>query len=87
MRGLYGHSLALLTDHYQLTVAYGYWKLGMADRQACFHLAFRRSPFKSGYSVACGLHDAIDYLRDFHFDAGDHGSDVTIVGPLDLTRS
>jgi nicotinate phosphoribosyltransferase len=71
MRGLYGHSLALLTDLYQLTMAYGYWKLGMADRQACFHLAFRRSPFKSGYSIACGLHDAIDYLRDFRFDAGD----------------
>ena len=31
---LYRHSLALLTDLYQLTMAYGYWKRGVADRQA-----------------------------------------------------
>ena len=27
---IYRHSLALLTDLYQLTMAYGYWKLGRA---------------------------------------------------------
>ena len=29
-----GESLALLTDLYQLTMAYGYWKVGRADREA-----------------------------------------------------
>ena len=28
---IYGGSLGLLTDLYQLTMAYGYWKQGLAD--------------------------------------------------------
>ena len=52
---VYRHSLALLTDLYQLTMAYGYWKLGRADREAVFHLSFRKNPFGGGYAVACGL--------------------------------
>ena len=66
---LYGNSLALLTDLYQLTMAYGYWKLGGADREAVFHLVFRKHPFGGGYSLACGLHAAIDYVRSLRFDA------------------
>jgi len=31
---IYATSLALLTDLYQLTMAYGYWKTGRADREA-----------------------------------------------------
>ncbi len=58
----------LLTDLYQLTMAYGYWKNGGHERQAVFHLFFRKNPFQSGYSVACGLADAIDYLREFRFE-------------------
>lgn len=68
---LYGHSLSLLTDLYQLTMAYGYWKLGIADRRAVFHLAYRRQPFGGGFAIACGLHEAIDYLQRFRFDASD----------------
>jgi nicotinate phosphoribosyltransferase len=75
---LYGSSLALLTDLYQLTMAYGYWKLGMADRQAVFTLAYRKQPFGSGFAIACGLHEAIDYLRQLRFDS----SDVEYLGTL-----
>ena len=42
--GFYGQSLALLTDLYQLTMAYGYWKLGRTDEEAVFNLFFRRHP-------------------------------------------
>ena len=42
--------LALLTDLYQLTMASGYWKSGQADREAVFHLTFRRAPFGGGYA-------------------------------------
>ena len=42
---LYRDSLALLTDLYQLTMAYGYWKAGVAAREACFQLVFRQHPF------------------------------------------
>ena len=61
------HCPALLTDLYELTMAYGYWKNGMQDREAVFHLLFRENPFGSGFSVACGLSDAIDFLRPLAF--------------------
>lgn len=67
----YGESLALLTDLYELTMAYGYWKSGMAEREAVFHLYFRKHPFQGGFTVACGLAPAVAYLRGFRFDESD----------------
>ncbi len=60
-------SLSLLTDLYQLTMAYGYWKLGRAEHEAVFHLFFRRNPFRGGYAVAAGLQQAIEFLDQFQF--------------------
>lgn len=68
---LYGHSLALLTDLYQLTMAHGYWKTGCQEHEAVFHLSFRRQPFGGGYSIAAGLEPVADFLRRFRFEAGD----------------
>src|SRR5215467_6568967 len=68
---LYGGSLALLTDLYQLTMACGYWKAGTADREAVFHLTFRRAPFGGGYAIAAGIAPALDYLRGLSFSADD----------------
>ena len=42
LAALYRSSLALATDLYQLTMAYGYWKAGVHEREAVFHLTFRR---------------------------------------------
>ena len=69
--GLYADSRSLLTDLYQLTMAYGYWKCGLQDREAVFHLFFRTNPFGSGFSVACGLGLVVDYLEHFRFDDSD----------------
>src|ERR1044071_1804104 len=52
---VYGGSLALLTDLYQLSMACGYWKAGTAEREAVFHLTFRRAPFGGGYAIAAGM--------------------------------
>lgn len=68
---LYRPSLALLTDLYQLTMAYGYWKHGLTERESVFHLFFRNNPFQGGYSIACGLQTAIEYLENFRFDPDD----------------
>src|SRR5688572_4078844 len=68
---LYGHSLSLLTDLYQLTMAYGYWKLGRADHQACFHLHYRKNPFGGGFAVAAGLAYVVDYINSIRFDESD----------------
>jgi nicotinate phosphoribosyltransferase len=68
---LYGSSLALLTDLYQLTMACGYWKAGVADREAVFHLVFRRAPFGGGYAIASGIAPALEYLQRLRFSADD----------------
>jgi nicotinate phosphoribosyltransferase len=70
-KDLYSASMALLTDLYQLTMAYGYWKSGKADQKAVFNLFFRNNPFGGGYTVASGLEYVIDYLNSFHFSKQD----------------
>lgn len=62
---------ALLTDLYQLSMAYGYWKSGRSDQEAVFHLLFRRQPFQGGFTLCCGLADVIQYLREFRFGKSD----------------
>lgn len=64
-------SLALLTDLYQLTMAYGYWKEQVQDTEAVFHLYFRHHPFDSGFSIACGLHEVIEYIESFRLSPED----------------
>src|SRR2546428_3213049 len=64
---LYGQSLALLTDFCQLTMAAAAWKSGMEDREAVFHLLFRRPPFESGFTIAAGLATALEYIRELRF--------------------
>ena len=68
---LYGKSLALLTDLYELTMAYGYWKLQMADTPSVFQLFYRKQPFHGGFGIACGLQEAVEFLQHLRFDAAD----------------
>ena len=75
---VYKDSLALLTDLYELTMAYGYWKTGMAEREAVFHLTFRHCPFQGQYAIACGLSYVVDYLRKLQF----HDDDLTYLATL-----
>jgi len=77
---LYRHSLALLTDLYQLTMAYGYWKTGVAEREAVFNLTFRKNPFQGGYSIACGLALVVDFLEQFRFETDDVEYLATLTG-------
>jgi nicotinate phosphoribosyltransferase len=67
------HSLALLTDLYQLTMAYGYWRQGLATdgTESVFHLFFRRAPFKGHYAICAGLESALDYLTGLRFTEDD----------------
>jgi len=68
---LYRHSLALLTDFYQLTMAYAYFRAGVADREAVFHLFFRKHPFGGGFTVAAGLAHLADWLETCRFTDDD----------------
>jgi nicotinate phosphoribosyltransferase len=80
LNDIYAQSLSLLTDLYELTMAYGYWKLGRADKEAAFHLSFRRHPFSGGYTVACGLAQVVDFLEGVSFDEGDVGYLASLTG-------
>ncbi|MEO8270672.1 MAG: nicotinate phosphoribosyltransferase, partial [Aureliella sp.] len=71
MNGSTNTSLSLLTDLYQLTMAYGYWKQGKAEQQAVFHLFFRSNPFQGGYAIAAGLGPVLDFVKSFRFFASD----------------
>lgn len=61
----------LLTDLYQLTMAFGYWKAARTDQEAVFNLFFRNAPFGGGYTVACGLAPVIELIEGFRFRADD----------------
>lgn len=67
----YQTNLSLLTDLYQLTMAYSYWKTGSAEDEAVFHLFYRKNPFGGKYAIACGLQDVIDFLENFKFTNSD----------------
>ncbi len=64
---IYRSSLGLLVDLYELTMAYGYWKTGMWKNEAVFHLHFRKPPFGGGFTLACGLAPAIEFIEGFRF--------------------
>ncbi|MGA2034697.1 MAG: nicotinate phosphoribosyltransferase [Thermoguttaceae bacterium] len=68
---IYKSSLGLLTDLYQLTMAYGYWKTGRHEQQAVFHLFFRNNPFYGGFTVAAGLATVLEYLEGLRLDRED----------------
>lgn len=77
---LYGGSLSLLTDLYQLTMAQGYWLSGMEHTEAVFHLFFRKPPFQGGYALAAGLGTALAFLERFRFDPSDLAYLATLTG-------
>src|SRR6266436_4781094 len=58
---------ALTTDLYEVTMACGYWKAGVSDHEAAFHVVFRENPFGGEFTVACGLASVVDLVREFRF--------------------
>jgi len=64
---MYSTPPATLTDLYELTMAYGYWKLGRADERAVFNVSFRQAPFGGGFTLAAGLERVVDFVEHFGF--------------------
>ena len=63
-------NLTLLTDFYQLTMMNGYFKSGIYNSLATFDMFFRRKG-QINYAVAAGLQQAMDYIENIRFTAGD----------------
>ncbi|CAL9201295.1 unnamed protein product [Musa hybrid cultivar] len=61
----------LLTDLYQFTMAYAYWKAGKHLERAVFDLYFRKNPFGGEYTVFAGLEECIRLIANFHFKEED----------------
>ena len=57
----------LLTDHYQLTMCYAYWKNNRHEESAVFEAFFRKNPFKGKFTVFAGIEEVIKYVATFHF--------------------
>jgi nicotinate phosphoribosyltransferase len=68
---IYKTNLSLLTDLYQITMAYSYWKTGIHNRESVFHLFYRKNPFGNPYAIACGLNLAVEYLQNLLFSETD----------------
>lgn len=68
---LYSDSLATLTDLYQLTMAYGYWKNNIHEQKAVFHLFYRKNPFNGNYSILAGIETAVQFLNNFRYRSDD----------------
>lgn len=63
--------LTLLTDFYQLTMIQGYYKLNQKDQVVVFDLFYRSNPHGSSFSIAAGLEQAIQYIKDINFTDDD----------------
>src|SRR5438046_6160898 len=48
-------------------MACGYWKAGVSDHEAAFHIVFRENPFGGEFTLACGLAQVIDLVSEFPF--------------------
>ena len=68
---LYKPLLGLLTDFYELTMAYAAWKEGIGGRQASFAVSFRKNPFDGGFTVAAGLAHAVDLVEGWRVSEED----------------
>lgn len=64
-------NLTMLTDLYQLTMMYGYYKHGMHKNEAVFDLFFRQTRDNSAYAVMAGLESVIEYLQNLEFNDDD----------------
>ena len=57
----------LLTDFYQITMAYAYWKAGVHEEDAVFDLFFRKNPFGGEFAIYAGLEEKLRLFENFHF--------------------
>ncbi|MBP3543101.1 MAG: nicotinate phosphoribosyltransferase [Lachnospiraceae bacterium] len=72
-------NLTLLTDLYELTMMQGYFKNNTNDT-VVFDVFYRRNPSDSGYAIAAGLEQVIDYIKNLHFS----NSDISYLRSLHL---
>ncbi len=61
----------MLTDLYQLTMAYAYWKNSKHEKNAVFDLFFRKNPLGGEFTIFAGLEEVIRLVNNFKFSEED----------------
>ncbi|CAF2643265.1 unnamed protein product [Rotaria sp. Silwood2] len=62
---------AMLTDLYQITMAYAYWKNGKHQDESTFDLFFRKNPFGGEFTLFAGLEECLKFVQNYKFQASD----------------
>ena len=76
-------NLTLLTDLYELTMMQGYFKHKSQNETVVFDAFFRNNPMDSGYSIAAGLDQVIQYIKNLRFS----NEDISYLRSLSLFDS
>ncbi len=64
-------NLTILTDFYELTMANGFLESKQKDVIGVYDIFYRKVPDNGGFSIFCGLEQAIDYLENLKFTKED----------------
>lgn len=62
---------AMLTDLYQITMAYGLFFADRHEDDSVFELFFRKPPFGGEFTIFCGLEECVRFISTFRFSASD----------------
>lgn len=61
----------MMTDLYQLTMMYGYYRYGIAENEGIFDLFYRQNRKNSAFAVMAGTESVIDYINNLRFTEDD----------------
>lgn len=64
-------NMAMLCDFYEFTMSNGYFKNGFYKKNVYFDVFFRKVPDNGGFAIMAGLEQAIEYIRELHFEDED----------------
>mgnify|MGYP000762343122 CR=1 FL=1 len=64
-------NMAMLCDFYEFTMSNGYFKNGFYKKNVYFDVFFRKVPDNGGFAIMAGLEQAIEYIRELHFEDDD----------------
>ncbi len=64
-------NLTMLTDLYEITMMYGYFKCNKHEDIAVYDVFFRKTAGDSGYAIMAGVDQLIDYINNLHFTNDD----------------
>jgi hypothetical protein len=57
----------ILTDMYQLSMTYAYWKNNKHEDPAVFDLFFRKNPFGGEYCIFAGLDEVLKFVSHYRY--------------------